>query len=41
MMLHSVQGRRCVEIIGQEGGKAWGLFGEQTLVTGPPVQLGQ
>ena len=41
MMLDSVQGRRFVEIIGQEGGKDWRLFEEQTLVTGTPVQLGQ
>ena len=41
MLQDSVQGRRFVEIIGQEGGKDWRLFEEQTLVTGTPVQLGQ
>ena len=40
-MQDSVQGRRFVELIGQEGGKDWRLFEEQTLVTGTPVQLGQ
>lgn len=40
-MQDSVQGRRFVELIGQEGGKDWRLFEEETLVTGTPVQLGQ
>jgi hypothetical protein len=40
-MQDSVQGRRFVELIGQEGGKDWRLFEEQTLATGTPVQLGQ
>jgi len=40
-MQDSVQGRRFVELIGQEGGKDWRLFEEETLVTGKPVQLGQ
>jgi hypothetical protein len=40
-MQDSVQGRRFVELIGQEGGKDWRLFEEETLVTGSPVQLGQ
>jgi hypothetical protein len=39
-MQDSVQGRRFVELIGQEGGKDWRLFEEQTLTTGTPVQLG-
>ncbi len=41
MMLDSVQGRRFIEVIGQEGGKDWRLFEEETLETGTPVQLGQ
>jgi hypothetical protein len=40
-MQDSVQGRRFVELIGQEGGKDWRLFEEETLATGIPVQLGQ
>jgi uncharacterized protein len=40
-MQDSVQGRRFVELIGQEGGKDWRLFEEETLATGTPVQLGQ
>jgi hypothetical protein len=40
-MQDSVQGRRFVELIGQEGGKDWRLFEEETLVTGSSVQLGQ
>jgi uncharacterized protein len=40
-MQDSVQGRRFVELIGQEGGKDWRLFEEETLATGVPVQLGQ
>jgi hypothetical protein len=39
-MQDSVQGRRFVELIGQEGGKDWRLFEEQTLATGTPVQMG-
>jgi hypothetical protein len=36
----SVQGRRFVELIGQEGGQDWRLFEEETLETGKSVQLG-
>lgn len=41
MTQDSVQGRRFIELLGQEGGKDWRLFEEETLVTGTPVQLGQ
>lgn len=36
-----VQGRRFVELLGQEGGKDWRLFEEETLETGKPIQLGK
>jgi hypothetical protein len=35
-----VQGRRFVELIGQEGGKDWRLFEEETLESGKIIQLG-
>jgi hypothetical protein len=41
MMQDRVQGRRFVELLGQEGGKDWRLFEEETLATGTAVQLGQ
>ncbi|KIP96584.1 MULTISPECIES: FixH family protein [Pseudomonas] len=36
----SVQGRRFVELIGQEGGQDWRLFEEETLQPGQSIQLG-
>lgn len=36
----SVQGRRFVELIGQEGGQDWRLFEEETLQTGKSIRLG-
>lgn len=36
----SVQGRRFVEIIGQEGDGNWRLFEEETLQPGQTIQLG-
>lgn len=41
MMLDSVKGRRFVELLGQEGGKDWRLFEEETLETGKPIELGR
>jgi uncharacterized protein len=35
-----VQGRRFVELIGQEGGREWRLFEEETLDTGKTIRLG-
>ncbi|HBX55874.1 FixH family protein [Pseudomonas sp. UBA2684] len=35
-----VHGRRFVELIGQEGGKDWRLFEEETLETGKTILLG-
>jgi len=35
-----VQGRRFVELLGQEGSQEWRLFEEENLETGKPIQLG-
>jgi len=40
-MLDAVEGRRFVELIGQEGGQDWRLFEEEQLVSGQSVQLGE
>ena len=39
-MQDAVSGRRFVELIGQEGGKDWRLFEEETLESGKRIQLG-
>ncbi|MBS7660769.1 FixH family protein [Pseudomonas lalucatii] len=39
-MQDAVQGRRFVELIGQEGGQDWRLFEERTLEPGKAVHLG-
>ncbi|MDA7088275.1 FixH family protein [Pseudomonas sp. SA3-5] len=39
-MQDAVQGRRFVELIGQEGGKDWRLFEEKTLESGKTIRLG-
>lgn len=39
-MQDAVEGRRFVELIGQEGGKDWRLFEEQTLESGKTILLG-
>ncbi|WP_417662858.1 FixH family protein [Pseudomonas sp.] len=36
----ALQGRRFVELIGQEGGKDWRVFEEETLEPGKPIRLG-
>ncbi|MWV16740.1 DUF2628 domain-containing protein [Pseudomonas sp. L-22-4S-12] len=36
-----VEGRRFVELIGQEGGQDWRLFEEEQLASGQSVQLGE
>ncbi|HLD65814.1 MAG TPA: FixH family protein [Pseudomonas sp.] len=38
-MQDAVIGRRFVEVLGQEGGKEWRLFEEQTLKTGQTYEL--
>jgi hypothetical protein len=40
-LLDAVEGRRFVELIGQEGGKDWRLFEEEQLVSGQRFQLGE
>jgi hypothetical protein len=40
-LLDAVEGRRFVELIGQEGGKDWRLFEEEQLVSGQRLQLGE
>ncbi|HLA29481.1 MAG TPA: FixH family protein [Pseudomonas sp.] len=39
-MIDAVQGRRFVELIGQEGGKDWRLFEEESLQSGNSIRLG-
>jgi hypothetical protein len=39
-MQDAVQGRRFVELIGQEGGKDWRLFEEKTVESGKTIRLG-
>jgi uncharacterized protein len=39
-MIDAVEGRRFVELLGQEGGKDWRLFEEETLVAGKTILLG-
>jgi hypothetical protein len=39
-MIDAVQGRRFVELIGQEGGKDWRLFEEESLQSGTSIRLG-
>lgn len=40
-LLDAVEGRRFVELIGQEGGKDWRLFEEEKLASGQRFQLGE
>jgi hypothetical protein len=39
-MIDAVEGRRFVELIGQEGGKDWRLFEEETVQSGKDIILG-
>ncbi|WP_079201549.1 FixH family protein [Pseudomonas sp. CC6-YY-74] len=39
-MQDAVQGRRFVELIGQEGGKDWRLFDERTVESGKTIRIG-
>ncbi|NMY41201.1 hypothetical protein HBN76_07785 [Pseudomonas sp. WS 5013] len=40
-LLDTVEGRRFVELIGQEGGKDWRLFEEEQLASGQRIHLGE
>ncbi|MFG0380656.1 FixH family protein [Pseudomonas sp. zbq_18] len=40
-LLDAVEGRRFVELIGQEGGKDWRLFEEKQLASGQRFHLGE
>lgn len=40
-LIDAVEGRRFVELIGQEGGKDWRLFEEKQLVSGRRLHLGE
>ncbi|WP_263139468.1 FixH family protein [Pseudomonas sp. RIT-PI-AD] len=40
MMQDAVQGRRFVELLGNEGSQEWRLFEEETIETGKPLLLG-
>jgi hypothetical protein len=39
-MTDAVEGRRFVELLGEEGGKQWRLFEEETVASGSTLQLG-
>ena len=39
-MIDAVQGRRFVELVGQEGGKDWRLFEEENVKSGQNILLG-
>lgn len=39
-MIDMVEGRRFVELLGQEGGKEWRLFEEENLADGMTIALG-
>jgi hypothetical protein len=39
-MIDAVEGRRFVELIGQEGGKDWRLFEEENVASGNSIRLG-
>ncbi|PYC22714.1 hypothetical protein DMO17_14735 [Aquipseudomonas alcaligenes] len=40
-LLDAIEGRRFVELIGQEGGKDWRLFEEEHLASGQRFSLGE
>lgn len=40
-MIDAVEGRRFVELIGQEGGKDWRLFEEEDVQNGVTLKLGE
>ena len=40
LLEENIQGRRFVEILGEEGTAQWRLFEEHTLVDGQPITLG-
>ncbi|MBD9416588.1 FixH family protein [Pseudomonas sp. PDM16] len=40
-LLDAIEGRRFVELIGQEGGKDWRLFEEEQVASGQRIQLGE
>jgi hypothetical protein len=39
-MTDQIEGRRFVELLGEEGGKQWRLFEEETVVSNQSIQLG-
>ena len=39
-MIDAIEGRRFVELIGQEGGKDWRLFEEENVASGNSIRLG-
>ena len=40
LLEEDIQGRRFVEVLGEERGEQWRLFEEKTLVSGQPADLG-
>ena len=39
-LLDAVQGRRCIELLGEEGGKFWRLYEEKDVLPGEALTLG-
>ena len=40
LLEEEIQGRRFVEVLGEENGEEWRLFEEETLISGEPTDLG-
>ncbi len=40
LLEEDIQGRRFVEVLGEENGEEWRLFEEETLISGEPTDLG-
>ena len=41
LLQEDIEGRRFVEILGEEDGAQWRLFEEHTLISGQSIKLGE